>query len=91
MRPQGRGTRPAGITSLICEFAGMDSVVRLHGGLPPDAAFPIAGATIQLADGGSFPLDDPVLASTFLSTLCSSLSHVHMTLERCSGTLGIVT
>ncbi len=90
MGPQGRGTRPAGITSLICEFAGMDSVVRLHGGLPPDAAFPIAGATFQLADGGSICLDDQSLASPCLSILCISLTHFHISLELCSITSGIV-
>lgn len=58
---QGRDFRPAGITSLICEFAGLSGVVSLHGGLPPDAAFPITGATLQLADGGSISLDDPAL------------------------------
>mmetsp|Transcript_1187 Transcript_1187/g.3548 ORF Transcript_1187/g.3548 Transcript_1187/m.3548 type:complete len:556 (-) Transcript_1187:3167-4834(-) len=60
---QGRDFRPAGITSLICEFAGLSGVVSLHGGLPPDAAFPITGATLQLADGGSISLDDPALVA----------------------------
>lgn len=83
MGPQGRGTRPAGITSLICEFAGMDSVVRLHGGLPPDAAFPIAGATFQLADGGSICVDDPSLASPCLSILTHTFPHLTRTLQHC--------
>lgn len=43
------------------QFAGVKDVVQLHGGLPPSAAFPIAGVSLKLADGSTVDIDQPDL------------------------------
>ena len=64
---QGRAFRPSGITSLICEFSGLSDVVSLHGGLPPAAAFPIAGMSLRLANGNTIDIDEPKLVREFVA------------------------
>ena len=62
LAPEGRRRTYGLLRTIVSAFHGVPGVVGLHGGMPPDAAFPLTSLSFSTADGVGVELSPQQLA-----------------------------
>ena len=55
---EGRSRQYPSLRKIICQFSGADTVVPMHGGLPPSDSFPLSSMLLRLKNGQSVDIVD---------------------------------
>ena len=55
---EGRLRLYPSLRKIVCQFAGSDNVIPMHGGLPPAHSFPVSSVQLNLANGQRVEVTD---------------------------------